>query len=161
MVRSDDTEVVPATMELIQELKGRLRKEDQAESYAFWGHSADFAMEYGFKNSAKCWVGLWRGKPLACFGVGSEALLSDKGIPWLLGTEDVRKIKKQFLLKSRIYVKEMLQQFDYLENWVDVRNQCSIQWLKWCGFKFQGLPQRVGRNGELFYRFWLRRDSNV
>jgi len=74
------------------------------------------------------------------------------GSPWLLATQEmdewaytVGKMSKGFLLG-------MIEDFDYLVNYVDVRNVRSIKWLKWLGFNIHE-PEPYGPFGMPFHKF--------
>lgn len=146
---------VPATPELVERMVGKLRSEDNAESLAMCGHPADWGLLNGFRFSEKCWVAMQDDEPVACFGVKSSGLLSDTGVPWLLGTDKVREIQREFIRQSRSYVQQMREGYRVLENWVDARNTISINWLRWCGFSIESFPRPFGVNGEPFHRFWM------
>lgn len=155
-------EVVPATQELIDKLKGRFRSADTAEVYAMSGHDIDRAVDDGLKYSDLCFVGLWEKDPVAVFGVRSVGILEDEGMPWLLGTDRIREqgVRQAFIGLSEVFVRGMLERFEYLENFVDARNLTSIKWLKKIGFTVEA-PQRMGFLNLPFRRFWARRKSNV
>lgn len=82
-------------------------------------------------------VGCVHAKPVCIFGVSPSydtTALSRKGSPWLLGTDEMEQHALPFLYHSRDVVASMLQEYDYLENYVDARNEKSIKWLSWLGF---------------------------
>jgi hypothetical protein len=85
------------------------------------------------------------------------SLVSDRGAPWLLGTESIRKVRGEFLRQSHAYVNRMHERFPRLENFVHSANRLSIRWLKWCGFTVE--TQTLTLNGEEFFKFW--RESHV
>jgi hypothetical protein len=66
--------------------------------------------------------------PAGCFGCGM-------GIPWLLGTDNMSRIKIQFMKESREYVDRMKDRYSVLCNWVWEKNIPSVKWLEWLGFK--------------------------
>ncbi len=147
--------VVEATPELVDRMLGHLRHADDVESRAMCGYSADWALKTGLRFSEKCWVGMDGETPVACFGVKSAGLLSETGTPWLLGTDKVLDVQREFIRQSRSYVRKMAEGFKMLENWVDARNTVSVRWLRWCGFNMEAMPRPFGVNGELFHRFWI------
>lgn len=157
-MKTNRTKVVPATQELINKLKGNLRKEDNRECLAMSGCSADISIQRGFERSMFCWVGMYDDEPVCVFGVvATSSVLRYKGIPWMLGTDAVPKVKMQVLRRSRKYVEKMLEPFQVLENWVDKRNTASKRWLKWCGFTIEK-AEVFGMKGELFHRFWMKKE---
>lgn len=154
----ENAKVVPATQDLVDSLKGRLRQADKDEVYAMSGSDVDEALQRGFNVSELCWIGMWKDDPVTCFGVNRHGLLSDNGTPWLLGTDRIREpgVKLAFVQNSVPYVLEMMKRFKYLENWVDARNISSIRWLKMCGFTVEA-AEPTGFLSLPFHRFWLRR----
>jgi hypothetical protein len=143
-----------ATEDHIESLLGRLRDIDNRECLASIGKTADENLKMGFEISTKCWTILLGDQPIGAFGVAPEGLLSNKGIPWLLATDDLKKISYNFLRQSKEHVREMLEQYDRLENHVDIENKISSNWLKWCGFKMEE-PKVAGVGRKLFRRFWM------
>jgi hypothetical protein len=87
----------------------------------------------------------------AIFGVAG-------GMLWMLGTDRINDIQVAFLRKNHKFIKMFLIFFESLENWVDVRNQMSIQWLKWLGAEFDE-PAPYGVEGKLFQHFVIRRNA--
>lgn len=146
-------QIVSATQDLINKLKGNLRKADQKEVMAVSGQTADEGMQMGFEQSVYCWVGIFEGKPFCAFGVVpyNHGMI---GSVWLLATDDIRKIKVGVLKQSKKYINKMLTPFLMLENRVDVRNILSINWLKWCGFIIED-PKPYGIEGRMFHYFHL------
>ena len=147
-------EVVKAEKVHVEQMQGLLRFDDERECQAMAGRSADESLQLGYEASDFCWTGLLNDKPIAMFGVKSYSLLALKGVPWMLGMEDIMKVRTFVALKSKQYVALMRNRYRYLENWVDIRNKKSIEWLKWCGFNFDK-PEEFGYEKELFARFWM------
>ena len=136
-------------------VSGRMRQSDQDEIMASSGITPFQALHDGFLRSAYCWTALTDNEPCAMFGVVRESPISNKGIPWLLATDQMRLNKKRFLIDGVKYMRLILEIFPDLYNFVDTRNKESIRWLKWLGFEI--LPAiKYGLNGELFHPFVLR-----
>ncbi len=51
----------------------------------------------------------------------------------------------------------MLDLFPHLQNYVDARNEISIRWLKWLGFRFDPKPVPYGIWGLPFLRFQMEK----
>lgn len=143
-----------ARPEDIPELKDRLRQADVEEVWASGHYTPEAALRLSYLSSTMRYTVEHENRAVAMFGVAPVSLLSDKGSPWLLGSDDLLRIKIPFLRQSRDYVQEMLTVCPYLENYVDVRNTLSIVWLKWCGFKMEE-AEAYGAEGKSFIRFWL------
>ena len=144
--------IVPATQELINQLKGNLRKEDIEEVRAFTGQDADEALQESFDLSTKCWVGLLNGEPCFAGGVAPASVLTVVGVPWMLGTDKLRKVGYTFIKKSKKLIQEMLEGFEVLENYVDTRNTLSRKWLTWCGFTLDE-PEAIGVELKAFHHY--------
>lgn len=133
------------------ELASTMRVEDKEE---IW-HSSRIlpldALRLGLNYSDVCWTVEWEDKVVAIFGVSRKDDLV--GIPWMLASEDLKKIRKSFLKESKDYLEQMFQGYTLLSNSAWSKNTIHIQWLRWLGFSF--LPaQPRGLEGELFYEFY-------
>lgn len=98
----------------------------------------------------------FKGKPAFMWGV-CRGVAPDTGVPWLLSTDDIYTVSREFLKQSRAYVERMQAHFLYLENRVHAENIFSMRWLKWCGFTVNDTPEMI--NGESFYSFWRERNA--
>lgn len=144
--------VVPSVEADIELLKGRLRAADVLEISAMFEGTADEALAVSYKNSTLCWTVFVDGNPEFVFGVVPGK--PGTGIPWLLGTDAVSKASLRIVRHSKEYVGKMLEKYPHLENFVDVKNELSKAWLKWCGFTIEE-PVAYGLKGELFHRFHM------
>lgn len=93
------------------------------------------------------------GKLLYIIGIVKPTLLSDKGIPWLLGTNEIKRHKKVFMRSTYELLKETMAECRELENYVDARNTDSIKWLKFMGFTLDE-PIPFGKEKKPFHRFY-------
>jgi len=148
--------IVVATQEHIDTMKGSLRESDERACWVTAHYTANEGLQSSFDISDLCWVALVDGVPVACCGVGRRTMLSLRGIPWLLATNDIRKAGLKIVRHSRFLIRQMLDKFDFLETWVDARNKVSITWLKWCNFKLEE-AEPIGLDGQLFHRCWMEK----
>lgn len=145
---------VKATQEHIDALKGRLRDSDKNTCWVLSHCTAEEGLQVSFDTSVLCWVALVYGVPVACCGVSRLTMLSARGVPWLLATDDICKVGLKIVRHSREYIKQMLTIFDRLETWVDARNKVSLAWLKWCKFNI-GEAEAIGLDKKLFHKCWM------
>ena len=150
---------VKATQEHIDALKGRLRDSDTKACWATSRLTANEGLQYSFDISTLCWVALVDDVPVACCGVGRRTMLSTQGVPWLMATDDIRKVGLDIVRHSKEYLKRILDSFDALETWVDVRNKVSATWLKWCGFNMEE-AEPIGLDKKLFHRCWIEKGAS-
>lgn len=73
------------------------------------------------------------------------------GVPWMLSTDVIYKMKKSFIQDCRGEVELMHAAFPFLFNCVHKDNLVSINWLKWLGFNIVEKP--IGPNRDIYY-FW-------
>ncbi len=93
------------------------------------------------------------GEPVAIIGTTPGTLLGgEPASPWMLGTEKIMNFPRPFVVGGRGYVRAMLERYDILANYVDVRNIVSVRWLKAIGFKLDD-PKPYGPAGLPFHRF--------
>lgn len=133
-----------------------MREADKREVWRSHRTTPEQSLELGIKSEV-CLTFCVNEEPVAMFGVSRYTAISPKGVPWLLGTDGIRRAVKYFLSESQKYVAAMNQKYPILENYVDKDNTLSIRWLKWLGFN---LKEEVDFNGHPFIRF-ERRQKNV
>lgn len=92
--------------------------------------------------------------PVAVFGVGRLSLVSDVGVPWMLGTEGLRANAKLLLPEAKPMVVRMMKGHSVLRNMVHDDNKASIRWLRSMGFRFSE-PMKLGWRGAMFRVFEL------
>lgn len=119
-----------------------MREADVREVEDGTGHSIEDALRWSYASSgAECWAMTAENIPVAIFGVAPHHTpltgVPDGivGNPWLLGTDDMRLITRDFVIQTPDWVDLMQCYYPYLVNWVDDRNEVSKNWLKWCGFR--------------------------
>lgn len=72
--------------------------------------------------------------PVMMFGLGGAAgILDRRRSIWLLGTEQIRHIKRAFIMESGTYLKT-LAAGETVYNYVMEGNHASLRWLKMLGF---------------------------
>jgi hypothetical protein len=127
-------EFVDATLDHVASLAPRIRQADLDEIWAASRATPARALEMGMLVSRDPKVAIVGGRVECMFGIADVALLTGKGAPWLLGTDEMVKHSVKFLRASREYLDSQLQFFSSLENYVDARNEAAVKWLGWLGF---------------------------
>jgi len=151
-------EIVPATLEHVAEMAPRMREADRQEVWASFYLTPELALSVSVRTSRHAWAGLIDGRVVCIFGVGGSSVLSDVGVPWLLGTDDLDRNQFAFLRRCRQHVAQMLAGYPVLINFVDDRNKVSQRWLRWLGFTIME-PEPHGPQGLPFRKFYMVRDS--
>ena len=129
-------EIIEATPEHIEYIIKNLRRSDILEAIAVTGGSYDVAVRISVLLSDVCLSGLCEGIPVCLFGVVPASMVERSGRIWLVGTDNIDKYKLTFLRENRRLVKDLLNGYDLLYNYVDCRNKTAIKWLRWLGFGF-------------------------
>jgi hypothetical protein len=151
--------LVKGTQAHVEAMSGRMREVDAQECWSMAHVEPDTALQLSFDRSTLVGAVERSGSCIAMFGVAPECLLgSDKGIVWLLATDELADISIAFAKRNRKVIRQMLDFYPVLENHVDVRNRTSLAWLKWCGFTLYG-PEPFGPDNMPFYRVELRRED--
>lgn len=143
-----------ATLDDARYLGSRLRQQDREEVKASHGVTGEEAVLLSFQRAVVSYVVELDGQVICLFGV-TQALTG--GYPWLLGTDAMEQLPVTFFRTSRTFIDAFVQQFGYLENYVDARNTLSIQWLRWLGFTIYQ-PAPYGIEQKLFHKFTLGGD---
>lgn len=156
--------VVPATEELYEDLAPRLSQEDRDEIWAALHEVPERALKVGLLASRQPICGLIDGVPHMAAGIAYPSFLGDiyKGIPWMMGSEELRNRKHMLALlrPSKVYIQEQKRDYAYLENYVDARHVLAVKWLEWLGFNMEE-PEPFGIDRLPFHRFWMRGHHHV
>jgi hypothetical protein len=146
-----------AEMNDVFQLANNLRESDTQEIWKSHHIKPEAALLGGFQESELCFTVERNEKPIAMFGIcPPQTLLGNSAIIWLLASPELEKVQRAFIKRSRYFIKEMLQRYSMLENWVDVKNIQSIKWLRWCGAKIEE-PKPYGVENKPFCYFYFRR----
>ncbi|TIH20177.1 hypothetical protein D0S45_02210 [Marinifilum sp. JC120] len=89
---------------------------------------------------------------------GVIPLAAGVGTPWVVGIRAVDERPLPFARSSRRMLDMLQRTFPLLDTWVCARNSKSVLWHKWCGFEFEKVKVRLGRDD--YYRA-LRRAGNI
>lgn len=148
----------PVKMEDIAVVAAKMRDIDKMELELAGGLLPYVALEQSVQASVYCRSIDVDGEAVAIFGVCKPFILSSNGTVWLLGSQELAKIKKSFVENSLKYINEGFNYVDSLENYVWIENKLSIRWLKWCGFKFDE-PAPYGLKHALFLHFYKEKEN--
>jgi hypothetical protein len=74
------------------------------------------------------------------------------GVLWMLATDEFENHTKDFVHECKVVFNRLIQDYDYLFNYVHSKHEKAIKWLKWLGCKVYD-PEPVGIKGDLFCRF--------
>lgn len=140
----------------VDELSKKLRESDIEEIWAS-GHLKPYeALKVGLEDSVICLSVVWEEEVYAMFGVNPISLVGNYGVVWLLASEDLKKIRLRFLRHSKKFIEFMLLYYPTLINYVDDRNEDSIEWLRFCGAGI-GEPEKYGVENKPFRLFLFQR----
>lgn len=139
------------TMEDIEFLICNIRKEDDAEVRAMSDLSVRDVLEDTPELEKNSYVWEKEGKIIAMFGVNPIPDKEGVGVVWLLGTTFFDKFYVAFIQECKAVFRQIIQGYDYIFNYVHVKNTKSVRWLKWLGFSLS--EEKIKINDEEFYRF--------
>lgn len=139
----------------VEDVAMNLRGPDFDEVVAATGEVPYGSVTEDWIMSLRRWIVLNKyNKAVAVLGVRPVNMFSNVGIPWLLGTKGLDKMKKFFVKYSKLIIEEMKKGFDILINYVDARYFKAVRWLEWCGFIIDE-PLPFGAKNEPFHRFYM------
>lgn len=131
----------------------RMREADKNEIWASHLLEPLPALELGFKFSKICRTAFQNARPVAIFGVVPNPEKVGTASIWMLGTDDLLRLKISFGDISRKMIDSFLELYPMLYNYVDVRNLRSIAWLKSCGAEFsEPAPYGVAKKPFMFFQ---------
>lgn len=147
-------ELRPSTHEDARALAPRLRKDDLNELLAAGYPNAEASLMDGVNSPDGCTTVDVEGLgPVLMFGVGPHPYDSLVGGVWLLGSDDIARIRFPFLRQCRGVIEGFHEKYPVLMNYTDHRNALHHRWLKWCGFVFINTVPGNGPGNLPFYEF--------
>lgn len=145
--------IVPATQAHGKHIAENMREVDIKEVMIINNMLPEEAMRLSIQNSEVSWCCLIDNEPSFAWGVcNTGTMMSRVGCPWLLATERVKLVTRQFIKSCHYYVGKMQDRFEYMENFILKENKIAIRWLKWCGFSFGERP--IIKDDNEILRFW-------
>ena len=145
----------PVTDEAIKYIAENMRDAEVEEIIAAGSRSPLEALQNSMDISQFHTLITADGVPLVILGLVVTSGLTKLGCPWMLGTQEAGKHKREFLTRSKPVIDEMLDICPRLVNYVHVKNKLSIRWLRWLGFEFDDPILFI--SGEWFHRFYMER----
>ena len=143
--------VRPSVLHDCHMIAENIREDDRREILAMSGGEPLDAMVSGFLHSDNPRTVLVGDTPIAMFG--SSEVEPGVGMVWLLGTDGIHDISRQFLRESKHWLEQLHDNYEMLFNYVDERNTVHIKWLKWLGFKFINRHEQFGVENRPFFEF--------
>lgn len=113
-----------------------MRPADVAEVYASAKETPEGALNRGLLAAAlggrANTICLPDGTPVGMFGVSK--VRPGAGLVWMLASNGIHEIQRQFLRESRDHIAELGKGYRVLFNFTDARNTVHHRWIKWAGF---------------------------
>lgn len=123
----------PASFEDIDILHHAIREQDRTEIWHSHGMTPYEGLRFSLERAVEAHSIISdEGNVIGMFGVGEHS--PRIGIPWLLASDELPKVAKQFIPESKKWIESL--PYDLLFNYVYANNTTSIRWLKWLSFKF-------------------------
>ena len=125
----------PSIIQDPHNLHNRLRSADKVELDAA-GVDPLFALLQGHLRSyPTCYTVVVQGQVAAMFGV-APGLSPEFGSVWLLGSDDLFKIRSQLIKESKGWLAKISEGYELIYNVVHEDNKVHIRWIDFLGFKF-------------------------
>jgi hypothetical protein len=139
----------------VEYVANNLRINDFDEVFDATGDLPYISIMEDWIMSSRRWIVLNKHNiAVAVLGVRPKTMFSDIGIPWLLGTKGLDKMKKFFIKYSKTIIEQMKIGYDILFNHVDARYLNAVRWLKWCGFTVEE-PAPFGAHQMPFHLIYM------
>lgn len=136
----------------VDHLSKHLRRADLDEIEAMAGVTSGEALRASLALSTHAYCVLGRhGEPAAMFGAAPHPL-PGVGVVWMLGTDAIRTEAVGIARRTRRYFDELNDPYPVLWNYIDGRNEVSLRWLRWGGFRLIGQAEFSGHPFHIFAR---------
>lgn len=143
-------------LEDILALRQTMRREDREEVWAAHRETPEKALVVCYANATFAHTLLRNDTPIAMFGLIQDPDDELKALIYFLGSDEIEKAKKSFMVACRVFVKGMLEIYPTLYNYVDARYLKSVRWLKHLGAEISP-PMPKGLDGVMFHELIFRR----
>lgn len=154
--------IEPYTPQMRDEvLNLQLREADKQEVRASHDMSTEEALRHSLDSSTSTWVIYYDNRIIAAFGV-SKLKNTALAMPWLLGTEDLHKIKFRIIKYSMLIIEYLMFQdetVNCLVNFVSTKHTEAIKWLRWLGFTISDKEMYLHDDGVSFKQFYKWREG--
>lgn len=141
----------------IDHVARNMRQADRVEIWLSSRSEPLDALRKGLEQSDQCYTLLVDDAPTLIFGIVERSILDRTGTIWMLGTDDIHKIRfgrLEFTIMQNV-LNELVADYNVVENYVHAQNDTSIKWLRAMGFEFDD-PAPLGVFGAPFQHFEMR-----
>lgn len=141
--------------EALEHIAQGLRPADLAEIKATIGDREEpfWALFESWENSVSTWLILdGTGLPIGVFGVAAH-YVHGLGMAWMMGTEGLEREALSVARQTRHFVAELHRFFPILTADVDARNELSMKWMEWSGFRIADANPAFGPEKRLFIKY--------
>lgn len=128
-------EVVAASADHIQPIADHVSPTDAAELHASSGDNPQDILRKSYDISLLRWTVLIDNIPAAMFGMALPEPGSWLGIPWLIGTSALKRVRREILDQAPQYVRQMHSICPALMNFVAESNTDAQRFIEHCGFR--------------------------
>lgn len=132
-----------------------MRINDVFECRASGFATPEEAINGSVEVSEQAWTFCYGNVPLCVFGYVPDG--AGGAVFWLLGTDEIKHHKREFMRRSKLFKGYLMKNYDYLTNVVCMDNHESVRWLKWLGAEFQEDTAMI--MGKPFQRFYIERSD--
>lgn len=94
------------------------------------GRSPRQALRLGLVTSTEVWTAKVDGRPEAMFGLVVTSALGGKGVPWMLGTDEIYRHPRLMIRHGERVLQRWLDSTPTLSNYVSVDNSRAIRLLR-------------------------------
>lgn len=146
-----------AKKEDVDLLASQIRTGDVKELWHSHGMETKEALDISFSDSVEAFTIIYDEQPIGMFGYGE--IDENIGVPWLLASDKLPEIAREFLRGSKEWIQDVLTKKYMLFNYVHADNKEAIRWLEWLGFKFLRRIENFGKNPAPFLEFVIIRED--
>ncbi len=86
------------------------------------------------EQSKETYALVYNKKIISLWGVSNCHHVTNFGVPWLIGTDDISEVSRKFIRHSVGWIKHLSKDYEALYNFVHVPHWQSQKWLQLCGF---------------------------
>jgi hypothetical protein len=148
-----DFQIYMATRADAVSLAPRLRESDKREIMAAYGMEPEAALldSLEVSDADMVWAARLEGDSEVMFGV--NYLGGGAGGIWMVGSDRIYENPRNFMIHCWHYLAVMHKRYPYLTNFVDVRHQAALRWMRNLGFEAVQFIPKFGHEGRPFIQY--------
>jgi hypothetical protein len=109
-------------------------RDRERKTFEQLGWDVEKRLTHEVAASLFCYTGLADGQTVLIYGARCDTIFADEAYVWMVGTKLMERYPLTIARHSRAAIGLLRENFRRIHGLVLGEFECSIRWLRWCGF---------------------------